>query len=159
MERARERDDINKEGVSKGELGGSLRRSRNERDERWKEEGENADICGGISVGSNDDAALSSDSAATTAATNIETVEQTLGRGRDRVVVMRLNANSNAAGALVMKARVREKMIEEKGHGRVGEKRERVKRRRRDGKGSQAAPGDVDVIMMSLMIGGLKDDA
>ena len=58
-----------------------------------------------------------------------------------------------------MKSRVREKMIEEKGHGREGENRERVKRRRRDGKGSQAAPGDVDVIMMSLMIGGLKEDA
>ena len=55
-----------------------------------------------------------------------------------------------------MKARVREKMREEKGQGKEGEKRESDKRRRRDGRGSEAAPADVEVIMMSVTMGELQ---
>ena len=47
-------------------------------------------------------------------------------------------------------------MREEKGQGKDGEKRESDKRRRRDGRGSEAAPADVEVIMMSVTMGELQ---
>ena len=156
MERERQRHDVNKEGDMKGEEGGSLRsRSRGDDDGRGRADDDN-EVGAGIVSGSNADASLRRASADTTAATNIETVEQIIGRGRDRVVVMRLSARGNTAGKQVMKARVREKMREEKGQRREGEKRESDKRRRRDGRGSEAAPADVEVMMMSVTMGGLQ---
>ena len=47
-------------------------------------------------------------------------------------------------------------MREEKGQGKDGEKRESDKRRRRDGRESEAAPADVEVIMMSVTMGELQ---
>ena len=98
MERDRQRHDVNKEGDMKGEEGGSLRsRSRGDDDGRGRADDDN-EVGAGIVSGSNADASLRRASADTTAATNIETVEQIIGRGRDRVVAMRLSARGNTAG-------------------------------------------------------------
>jgi hypothetical protein len=56
---------------------------------------------------------LSSFSAATTAVTNMEILEQTNGKGSDRLLEMIFNADGKVAGALKINSRVRENMIDE----------------------------------------------
>ncbi len=100
---------------------------------------------------------LSSPSAATTAAINIETLEHVDGRGSDTVVVMTFSANGKIVGAFNIKLRVRKNIIEENWHGTDGERHDRVKRIRKQGKASTAAPGDVTVTITFLTMEALQN--
>jgi hypothetical protein len=153
-ERTRERDDKNEAGAMRGENGGSLRKidrqgeRQNVRDDEW--------ACN--SGGGNVNPILSRPSAATTAATNIETLEHKDGRGSFIVVEMAFSANGKIVGAFNIKLRVRKNIVEEYWHGAEGERHDRVKIIRKHGKASTAAPGDVTVMITSLIIEGLQYD-
>ncbi len=150
-ERTRERDDKNEAGAIKGDNGGSLRKS-----DRQGERGCDDEACD--SGGGNVNPILSRPSAATTAATNIETLEHMDRRGSIIVVEMAFRANGKIVGAFNIKLRVRKNIVEEYWHGAEGERHDRVKRIRKHGKASTAAPGDVTVMITPLIIEGLQYD-
>jgi hypothetical protein len=101
---------------------------------------------------------LSSPSAATTAAINIETLEHVGGRGSDTVAEMTFSANGKIVGAFNIKLRVRKNIIEENWHGTEGERQDKVERIRKQGEASTAAPGEVTVMITSLTMEALQQN-
>jgi hypothetical protein len=100
---------------------------------------------------------LSSFSAATTAVTNMEILEQTNGKGSDRLLEMIFNADGKVAGALKINSRVRENMIDEKWHGSDGERRQRANKSRKEEEALEAAVPDVELIIISLTMQELQN--
>lgn len=112
----------------RGELGGFF----SSKERSFKRENAPDDATVSYSGAGAIDLAFINPSAATTAATNMDTLEQASGRGSDNATEIASCANGKEAGALKIKTSVRENMNEEKGQGNDGERRDRFNNSRKE---------------------------